>query len=272
MKVTIADLPGIFPWRVFWLLFIAGIFGALASLPILSELFWSNPEVRKAMPPLPLPVLECLVVAQFAVYLAIIVPVGLLLAQRSGFKLPLVTAWASGEQTAAAGKVFAAGMLSGLAVGALIVALEAVVFLPHLPPPILALDAGSIRLWKRLLAGIFYGGIVEELFFRLFLITVFVWLLSFVLRSPGRLPSAAIFWIANVLSSLLFALGHLPATSALAPLTVALVVRALVLNGALGLTCGYLFWRRGLEAAIFAHMGFHLVWQVPGAWLIRTMV
>jgi membrane protease YdiL (CAAX protease family) len=264
-------MTGTFPWRVFWLLFIAGIFGALASLPILSQLFLSNPEVRKAMPPLPLPILDCLLIAQFAVYLAIIIPVGLLLAQRFGFRLPLVTAWTSGERHAAAGKVFVAGMLSGLAVGVLIVALEAVVFLPHLPPPLLALDAGSIPMWKRLLAGIFYGGIVEELFFRLFLLTVFVWLISSVLRSPDRHPSAVTFWIANVLSALLFAAGHLPATSALAPLTTALVIRALVLNGALGLTCGYLFWRRGLESAIFAHMGFHLVWQVPGAWLIRMI-
>ncbi len=265
------NTTGTFPWRVFWLLFIAGIFGALASLPMVSQLFWLNPEVRKAMPPLPLPVLECLFVAQFAVYLSIIIPAGLLLARRFGLEVPLITAWSLGVRPEAAVKVFVAGLLSGLAVGVLSVALEVAVFLPHLPPPLRALDAGSIPLWRRLLVGIFYGGIVEELFFRLFLLLVFVWLIRFVLRSPDRRPSAVTFWIANVLSSLLFALGHLPGTCALAPLTTALIVRALVLNGALGLTCGYLFWWRGLEAAILAHMGFHLVWQVPGAWLMRTI-
>jgi len=261
-----------FPWRVFWLLLVAGVIGASAGLPYLSEQFFTNPEVRKAMPPLPRPILEFLVIAQSAVYLALIIPLGLLLTHRIGFKFPLVRAWASGERAPAAGRVLVVGLLSGVAVGVLVLALEMVVFFPHLPPPLQALDAGSVALWKRLLVGLFYGGIVEELFFRFFLLSLFVWLLGFVWRSPDGRPSAAAFWTANLLAALLFALGHLPGTSAVAPLTALLVTRALVLNGLVGMTCGYLFWRRGLEAAMFVHMGFHLVWQLLGAWIARALM
>jgi membrane protease YdiL (CAAX protease family) len=261
-----------FPWRVFWLLLAAGVVGTSASLPYLSGQFFANPVVRKAMPPISLPVFELLVVAQSAVYLALIIPLGLLLARRIGFEFPLVRAWASGERAPAAGRVLAVGLLSGVAVGVLVLALEIVVFFPHLPPPLQALDAGSVSLWKRLLLGLFYGGIVEELFSRLFLLSLFVWLLGFVFRSADGRPSAAVFWTANLLAALLFALGHLPGTSTVAPLTALLVTRALALNGLVGMACGYLYWRRGLEAAMFAHMGFHLVWQLPGAWIARALL
>lgn len=261
-----------FPWRVFWWLLVAGVIGASASLPYLSEQFFTNPEVRQAMPPLSLPMFEVLVVAQSAIYLALIIPLGLLLTRRIGFEFPLVRAWASGARAPAAGRVLAMGLLSGMAVGALALALEMVVFFPHLPPPLQALDAGSIPVWKRLLVGLFYGGIVEELFFRFFLLSLFVWLFGFVWRPTNGRPSAAAFWTANLLAALLFALGHLPGTSVVAPLTALLVTRALVLNGLVGIPCGWLFWRRGLEAAMFAHMGFHLVWQLPGAWVARVLM
>lgn len=246
--------------------------GAVASLPYLSQLLFSNPEVHKAMPPLPLPILQLLVVIQIAVYLAITIPLSLLLARRTGFQVPLVTAWVSGERPVAGGRIVLFGLLSGVAIGIVVVALEAFVFFPYLPPPLQAMDAGSIPLWKRLLVGIFYGGVVEELFCRFFLLSLFVWLLGFVMRSTDRHPSVRAFWIANVLAASLFALGHLPATSTTVPLTALLVIRALLLNGLVGLTCGYLLWRRGLEAAMFGHMGFHLVWQLPGAWIAQALL
>jgi uncharacterized membrane protein YjjP (DUF1212 family) len=56
------------------------------------------------------------------------------------------------------------------------------------------------------------------------------------------------------------------------PLTQMLVVRALVLNGIAGVAFGYLYWRYGLEAAMSAHMGAHLVMQVPGVMLLKAML
>ena len=259
-----------FPWRVFWLLLVAGIVSALAGLPYVLELLFSSDEIREALP-FPLPVLAVLTVVQNGVVLAVAIALGLRLAERIGLKLPIITAWVSGERPVGVRPILVHALGLGVAVGALMVVIEAAVFLPHLPPGLRGLAGGSIPLWKRMLAGIFYGGILEELVCRLFLFSLFAWLLGFILRANDGRPSATAFWMANLMVALLFGLGHLPATSALAPLTPLVVARALVLNGLAGATCGYLFWRRGLEAAMLAHMAFHLVMQLPGVWLIRWL-
>ena len=63
-------------------------------------------------------------------------------------------------------------------------------------------------------------------------------------------------------TALLFGLGHLPATAVVWPLTPLVVARALLLNGLGGLVFGWLYWRRGLLAAIVAHVGADLVLHV----------
>ena len=259
-----------FPWRIFWLLLIAAVVSVVAGLPYVFELLLSSEEIRQALP-FPLPVIALLSVAQNSVVLGVAIAVGLRLAERVGLQLPIITAWASGERPAAMRPIVVHALGLGLTAGALLVVIDVSVFLPQMPPAIRELAAGSIPLWKRMLAGILYGGILEELFCRLFLFSLFAWLLGFVLRASDGRPSATAFWIANLLVALLFSLGHLPATSMLVPLTPMVVTRALVLNGLAGVTCGSLFWRRGLEAAMLAHMAFHLVMQLPGVWLVRWL-
>src|SRR5207245_390078 len=85
--------------------------------------------------------------------------------------------------------------------------------------------------WQGLLASV-YGGISEELLTRLFLVSVFAWLLSRVLRG------AIVFWSAIVLAAVLFGLGHLPATAALLPLTPAVIARAVGLTGMSAVVAG----------------------------------
>ena len=50
------------------------------------------------------------------------------------------------------------------------------------------------------------------------------------------------------------ATGHLPAIAALTPLTPIVILRTVGLNALLGLAFGWLFWRRGLEHAMVAHI------------------
>jgi membrane protease YdiL (CAAX protease family) len=45
-------------------------------------------------------------------------------------------------------------------------------------------------------------------------------------------------------------------------LTPALIARALILNGIPGIAFGWLYWRRGLEAAMVAHFSADLVLHV----------
>ena len=76
-------------------------------------------------------------------------------------------------------------------------------------------------------------------------------------------------WPAIVLSNIAFGAGHLPATRAMVPLTPNVVARALVLNSIVGVPCGYLYWKKGLEAAMIAHGTADVVVHVGGSLLRR---
>src|SRR6185312_1275696 len=117
--------------------------------------------------------------------------------------------------------------------------------LPNLPFVIVA----KLPVWKRFLA-CFYGGGYEELFTRLFLLSVIAWLMNRSWRRPKPQLSNTAFWLANILTALLFGLGHLPSASLFMPITAIVVMAALSLNGVAGIAFGYLFRTRGLEAAI----------------------
>lgn len=82
--------------------------------------------------------------------------------------------------------------------------------------------------------------------------------------TPGQRPGAGVIWAANIVAALLFGAGHLPTLAALAPLTLITVGRTLFLNGIAGVTFGWLYWRRGLLAAMVAHFSADIVLHVIG--------
>lgn len=258
-------------WRLFTLLLSAGLLGVLAVLPFAFEMLGALPPAeRAAARDFPLPLLVALTLLQNGILLSIVIALGLRLSERVGLELPLLGAWAAAQPLPRLAPIVLPGVLVGAAVGAALVALEAALFLRHLPASMLALF--EIPLWKRLLAGVVYGGIVEELLMRLFLMSLVAWLLGRWWKSAHGLPAPGAFVAAIVGVAVLFALGHLPATAVMAPLTDLLVARALLLNGLAGIAFGYLYWRHGLEAAMAGHISAHLVLQVPGVMLLRAML
>jgi hypothetical protein len=95
--------------------------------------------------------------------------------------------------------------------------------------------------------------LLEELEFRLVLMSALVWILA---ATVG--PRAWCFWAAILSTALLFyPLLHRSYLSALAP-TALTVLRAIMLQGAAGTLWGYLYWRHGLVAAIGGHVGAHV--------------
>jgi hypothetical protein len=94
----------------------------------------------------------------------------------------------------------------------------------------------------------FYGGVVEELLLRWGLLSLLMW--AGLRLGLARLPA---FWVANVLSALLFGAGHLPVVLAAGFGGAPVIGYVVVANAAVGLACGVLFFRRGLEQAILAH-------------------
>lgn len=143
--------------------------------------------------------------------------------------------------------------VAGAVIGSLIIILlDRFAFRPFIP----ALEgADEPAVWWKGAMTVFYGGIVEEVQVRLFLMTLITWCLIkiFARRKPSVPP--AYYWIAITAAAVLFGLLHLPATAqAFGPLTLLIVLRAVVLNSLLGIFFGYLFWRKGLEYAMLSHM------------------
>ncbi len=255
-------------WKVFSLLLGAGLLGVLSVLPLMFDMLRSR--AFGPAPEIPVPLLVAASLLQNGILLAVVIAIGMVLSSRVGLQMRLISAWARGERPAHPGAVILPGVLVGAAAGAGMVAMEAALFLQQLPKALLPLF--DIPLWKRLLGGVVYGGITEELLMRLFLVSLVAWLLGKFWKTPEGLPTPGAFWCAIILVAILFGLGHLPITSVLTPLTPLLIARALLLNGVAGIAFGYLYWRYGLEAALLGHMSTHLVLQGPGVELIKKML
>lgn len=107
-----------------------------------------------------------------------------------------------------------------------------------------------------------YGGVVEEILMRWFLMSLIAWILVLIFArkiEKTELPDW-IFITANITAALLFAAGHLPATMAffgrISPL---ILVRCFVLNGGFALVFGRFYRKYGIQYAMLAHFGLHLV-------------
>lgn len=151
------------------------------------------------------------------------------------------------------------GLPVGIILGISIVTVEFVVFRAHLPATLFLLDTPMTPGY--LLAALTYGGVVEEVLMRWGVMSFLSWLIYLAL---GRRFLGQALLIGNALAAILFAVGHFPIVIVLAgELTMPIVWRTLLLNGVPGLIFGLLYQRRGLEAAMFAHMGAHLGMAVP---------
>ena len=110
-----------------------------------------------------------------------------------------------------------------------------------------------------LLATVTYGAVIEEVMLRLFMMSLVAFVLHLLFERKREGVSAAVLAAANVVSALLFAVGHLPANDMMFGLTPMIVLRCLLLNGAFGLAFGWLYRRFGLRYAMIAHGGCHAV-------------
>jgi membrane protease YdiL (CAAX protease family) len=85
-----------------------------------------------------------------------------------------------------------------------------------------------------------------------------VWLLWRLLQGGRGTPSVMLVGSAIGVSALLFGVGHVPVVAALAgTLTPAIAAYVVIANAAFGLVAGWLYWRRGLESAMLAHVSAH---------------
>jgi hypothetical protein len=243
----------------FFVLLGLGLFGAAAILPYSFSLAGNKLSKVK----LSMPMLALISFLQTAVLITVATGVGLMAAKPVGLGVPYIQAILAGEPALNPFLNLLPPAL-GLAILAfvLMALLERYVFAAHVPQALGSTDA-NMPIWKRLLAS-FYGGFDEEILMRLFLVSGLVWILGRFWQSTNGLPANGAFWTAILLASVLFGLGHLPATRTITPLTPMLVLRAVVLNGIGGIAFGWLYWKYGLEAAMLSHFCADILIHVMG--------
>jgi membrane protease YdiL (CAAX protease family) len=253
-------------WRVFFILWMASILSLIALLPYVMEL--QSSIVMTLELPMPLPALLALQVIQSSILFAIMIFAGMFFATRVGLGMPILDSATRGEPVADKVRAILPLSVTLGVIGALIIlGLEIFFFQPAMIKELgdsaakLNLQTSQPAAWKGFLAS-FYGGIAEEIQLRLLVMSFFAWLGRFMSRTAEGKPTNPVFWIANLLAALLFGLGHLPAMSLLVPLTPLGIARTILLNGLVGIAFGWLYWKRGLEAAMISHFSADIILHV----------
>lgn len=248
-----AESKAVLPRRTGWLLFAAGLPGVVAvTLQVLPMLLQGSPVTQ------PLWSIQVAVAAQSVLLLALAVFIGCRCVPLVGLGAPMVAALLDGGDWRPAWR---RQWLPGVAGGALGAGL--LLALPALAPTELVVQAVPPEMPA--LARLLYGGITEELLLRWGMMSLMVWCLWRVFQRQRSKPHPALFWAAILLSALLFGVAHLPAAKAmLGLLKPAVITYVLLGNGVFGLLAGWLFWRRGLEAAMIAHILAHGLAMLAG--------
>jgi hypothetical protein len=203
--------------------------------------------------------LKLLSLIQPTVLLSVAVFVGVSLAPKVGLFTPAFEAWARRDVFITALKPQIIPGLIGGAVGGVAIILSWVLGKPFLPPQFIMRVLEMNRLLP-LPTRLLYGGITEELLLRWGVLTLLVWAAWRLFQKRQGQPRSVYFVSAIVISSVIFGLGHLPLVVALGSnFTAAIVLYVVSANAVFGLIAGYLYWRKGLEAAIVAHMLAHVV-------------
>lgn len=245
---AVAARQGAFPWTSFLALFLLGLLGVVVLVALAPDAI-STVDIA---------------------LLAIASAVGVALAHHVGLHSLIADRAASGAPILRRLRPQVVPALAAGLAGALVITLLDYAFLafrgealqggiPTYPIPVLVV-------------GLFYGGITEEILLRWGLMSFLAWLGWRISRRRDA-PGDAVMWGAIVLSAVLFGMGHLPALAAAATLTIELVLRTILLNALIGVVCGWIFWRRSLEAGMVAHaathVGFFIFIPLLGAALVR---
>lgn len=238
-----------FKLRLWLLLSLIGVLGVLSLLLSTLPVGDLPPEVSARFSPVTLKVLMLL---NPAMLLMAMTGLGVWLYDKAGFRAPFFEALLhSPEQKPFnSGAIILHGIGLGILAGALLIALSRF-FLPQLPPELNNLQGVDLNVVTKIM----YGGVTEELLTRFGLMSLFAWIGYKITKRQ----SATIYWTANILVALLFAMGHLPIVLKLVAQPTPVVYAYIIAGNSLGgIIFGYAYWKKGLEAAMIAHAVAHL--------------
>ncbi len=233
--------------KKFGLIFFIGLIGiatiAFSELPL--------PEVIKEeiLQHTSKEALTLLILINPAILLLIMTLIGISLQPKTILKTPIIDRIVGLSNEVVKKDFLITGIVLGLLTG-IMISVWTYLFTPYLPESIINLNE-NIKL--SVLTRFLYGGVTEEILLRFGFMTLLVWL--FVKIKNTNLS----YWGAILISSLLFGVGHLPIVfSTVDNINNILVLYIILGNTIGGVAYGWLYWKKGLESAMIAHIITHL--------------
>lgn len=236
-------------------LFFLGLLGVLTMLTITIPLDSLPKEVLEKISP---QTLKYLVLINPTILLLIAVVVGTLLYDKVGFSVPTISSILKIEQPKI---IFIEqikfGILFGLLTG-ILTTIIGIIFKSSIPQEFIELG-NKIKITT--IARFGYGGLTEELLMRFGFMTLIVWLIFKLTKNLSN----STYWIGIILASILFAVGHFPVVfNAVQNPTISLLTYVLIGNSIAGIFFGWLYWKKGLEAAFIGHIFAHVATMIIG--------
>ena len=135
----------------------------------------------------------------------------------------------------------------GIAAALLVIALDQLFFAGASLERLKAV--GDLSLGRRVLI-VLFSAVTEEIIYRVGVATLVASVALLVLRRATKRAAQISIWLGILVACVLFGLAHV----ANLPNVPHPYLRAIILNGVAGLILGWLYWFRGLEAAVLAHL------------------
>ncbi len=231
------------------------LLGFIGVASLLATEIPMSPEIEELMKSSNLSIMQIklLSLVNPSLLLLISVAVGVSVYQQAGLRASILEKVAGFRNITIDGKgIIIHGVLFGVLAGAAM-AIISLVSVPHLVSkhPELAESPDT-----SFVTAILYGGITEEILLRFGLMSFVSWLCYELFKATA----SWVYWLAIVLSSLVFGLGHLPIVfSSVQSPGLFLVSYIVLINSVGGVFFGYAYWKKGLECAMLAHIFTHVV-------------
>lgn len=229
-NIFMLDLPmkRSFQWRVFVVLVALYLLANLAGIPLL----------RKTN----IPIEPVWFWGVATIVAALVIALSLAMANRTSLGAPLLE-----------GRLPKEDLPNWLRSGLALTVLMLIVGFPLSLIANLSADPATYPFGWELLGASLKAGVVEEILTRLFLVSLFVWLGGLFKRDAEGRPTRGVYWAAILLAALMFGWGHVDARLSNPAATFEGYALIMVLSSSLGIYFGWLFWKLGLEWAMFAH-------------------
>jgi membrane protease YdiL (CAAX protease family) len=239
-------------------LFLLGFIGILSSVSLIPQLTSLSPE------PLPMSVfwVKVISVVQTSVLLLVMVLIGGVFAKRVNLTTSIIDRLCGVSTNLPKLFDILVPAIFGGVIGGFCLLVFFYFMANFLPMDFLQASERFIPPWHTRL---FYGGITEEVLVRWGLMSFFTWCCYKVCQTNASKINQYNYVFGILLSALLFGLGHLPVALMLTETpNIYFYLYIIIGNAIFGCIAGWLFWKRGLESAILAHMVAHITMLIFG--------